>query len=309
MNRIHVLLAGMLLLLCSGCATVPYQFGKDVNYIHGPPLATNEPQITYGRPNKFLDASDWFWPGSLLGKLVLWNLKVDSHQMSPQTVAAVQQFMLDNELRDVKIRINEYDVRGEWRRTIHNTSIGFGWRYTMGIMGWLGYTIMPGRFFGGDHYNPYSNTINLFSDLPAVGLHESGHSKDFAQRTYKGTYGVIYSFVPLFNLYPEALASTEALSYLHAKGDSETLKSGYKLLYPAYGTYLGAGIGQFVASPAVLAVELGIIIPGHILGRKKARLLPTDIAPQADAPQTLAPLAASLAPAATTPAPAPQPTP
>jgi hypothetical protein len=291
MNRIFALLAGMLLLLCSGCATVPYHFGKEIEYVQGPPLAPNEPQFTYGRPNKFLDASDWFWPGSLLGKLVLWNLKVDSHQFSTQTVFAVQQFMTDNEIKNVKVRINEYDVVGEWRRTIHNTSIGFGWRYTMGVLGWLGYTIMPGRFFGGDNYNPYSNTINLYSDLPSVGLHEAGHSKDFAGRTYKGTYGVIYSFIPLFNLYPEALASTEALSYLYAKGDTDTLKSGYKLLYPAYGTYLGSGIGQFIAGPAVLAVELGVIIPGHIIGRVKAHKVPDNLTPQADAPKTPAPLA------------------
>ncbi|MEI8352759.1 MAG: hypothetical protein WCG36_10680, partial [bacterium] len=93
-------------------------------------------------------------------------------------------FMTDNELRDVKVRINEYSVGGELRRTIRNKSIGAGWRYTFGMMGWLGYTIMPGRFFGGDNYNPYSNTINLYSDLPCIGLHEAGHSKDFAGRTY-----------------------------------------------------------------------------------------------------------------------------
>ena len=148
MTRFKSFLAGSLL-FCAGCATTPYYYGADAEYIHGPRLAANEPQISYGRPNKFLDASDWFWPGSLLAKLILWNHKMDSHQISTHTVEAVQLFLKENDLRDVKVRINEYSVGGEFKRTVRNKSIGAGWRYTFGFMGWLGYTIMPGRFFGG----------------------------------------------------------------------------------------------------------------------------------------------------------------
>lgn len=283
MARLKSLIVGSLL-LCTGCATVPYQYGSDAKYIHGPRLGANEPQFSYGRPNKFLDASDWFWPGSLVAKLILWNRKVDSHQISTQTVVAVQQFLKDNDLRDVKVRINEYSVGGELKRTVRNKSIGAGWRYTFGIMGWLGYTIMPGRFFGGDNYNPYSNTINLYSDLPPVGLHEAGHSKDFAQRTYKGSYGFMYSFVPLFNLYPEAKASTEALSYLRAKGDTKESQSAYKLLYPAYGTYIGGSFANVVAAPWIYAVEAGVVIPAHIVGRVKAAHVPKELTPQPPPP-------------------------
>lgn len=262
------------LLLSAGCATVPYHYGTDAEYIHGPRLAAGEPQISFGRPNKVLDASDWIWPGSLLAKIILWNHKMDSHEISTQTVEAVQIFLEDNDLRDVKVRINEYSVGAELKRTVRNTSIGAGWRYTVGIIGWLGYTILPGRIFGGDNYNPYSNTINLYSDLPPVGLHEAGHSKDFAQRTYKGTYGVVYSVVPLFNLYPEYIASSEALSYLQAKGDRTELQNAYKLLYPAYGTYLGGAFADVVVAPWIYAVEAGIIIPAHIVGRNKAAHVP-----------------------------------
>jgi hypothetical protein len=268
------------LLSCAGCATVPYRFGKETDYVRGLKLAPNEPQFTYGTPYRFLDASGWMCPNSLFGKLILWNYKVDSHHISTQTVAAVQQFLADNELRDVKVRINDYCVGAEFQRTIRNKAIAPGWRFTFGLFGWLGYTIMPGRFFGGDNYNPYSNTINLYSDIIPVGLHESGHSKDFAQRTYKGTYAFMYSVLPGFNLYPEAKASTEALSYLRAKGDSAQSKAAYKILYPAYGTYIGGNASQWVAVPWNYVVQAGAVIPAHIVGRVKAARVPDHLAPQ-----------------------------
>ena len=264
----------LLVLVSAGCTTVPYHYGKDAGYIHGYRLPKGEPQIVTGRPNGFLDACDWIWPGSLLGKLMLWNVKVDSHQVSPETVAAIRQYLADNDLRDVKVRINGYSVREEWRRTFRNKAVGAGWRYTMGFVSWLGYTIMPGRFFGGDNYNPYSNTINIYSDLIPVGLHESGHSKDFAGRTWKGTYSVLYSLVPGFNLYPEGKASSDALSYMQDRGDFAMKKSGYKLLYPAYGSYIGADVGEWLETPWDLAVQLGAIVSGHIAGRVRAALVP-----------------------------------
>ena len=85
-------------------------------------------------------------------------------------------------------------------------AVGAGWRYTFGTISWLGDTIFPGRLLGGDHYNPYTNTVNIFSDAPAIGLHESGHAKDWARRKYKGTYAAIYG-LPVVPLWHEAVAS------------------------------------------------------------------------------------------------------
>ena len=127
MFRFRWLLLGALL-SCAGCATVPYQFGKDADYVHGLKLEPNEPQITYGTPHRFLDASGWIWPESLIAKLLLWNYKMDSHQISTQTVVAVQQYLADNELRDVKVRINDYCVGSELHRTFRNKAIAPGWR-------------------------------------------------------------------------------------------------------------------------------------------------------------------------------------
>ena len=161
----------------------------------------------------------WIWPGSLLGKLVLWNYKVDNHEISPETVQILKDYLEANELDDVQVRINQYAVGREWGRMRRNCGMSPWWKYNiLGLLSMVQYTIFPGRFFGGDHYNPYSNTINLYSDIPAIALHEAGHAKDFAYRYSKGAYALAYG-LPFFNLYAEARATQDAQSYLLELGD------------------------------------------------------------------------------------------
>jgi hypothetical protein len=145
--------------------------------------------------------------------------------------------------------------------------VGAGWRYTVGILSALGYTILPGRLFGGDNYNPYTNTINLYSDLPAVALHEGAHAKDFAVREYKGTYAFLYMW-PIVPLYTEAVATSDVLSYLWANADTEGEQAAYKVLYPAYATYVTGPFVDYTTPEGWIA--LAGVIPGHAIGRWKA---------------------------------------
>jgi hypothetical protein len=264
-----------------GCATQPYRPGAKIDYIVGYEMPPEQEQFVYGRPHGFLDASGWIWPGSLLSKLVLWNYKVDSHHVSPKTVSVLKQYLSYNELDNVKVRINAYSVADEWHRTFRNKAVGAGWRYILGFWSWLQYTIFPGRFFGGDNYNPYSNTINIYSDIPAILLHEGGHAKDFAQRTYKGTYAFAY-MLPFFALYPEALATRDALGYLRAYAPLYYQKQGYNILYPAYGTYVGGSIGEWLTMPWNYVAYAGGVIPGHIIGRIRSATLPEPTSSRAD---------------------------
>lgn len=261
------------MLILSGCANLPYSYSVKDKMHPDVPLPVGEEQISRSEPNRFLDASDWMWPGSLFTKLILWNSRMDSHQFSGETETVVQNYLSGNHLEDVKVRINAYNVPGELKRTIRNRSVGAGWRYTFGMIAWLQYTIMPGRFFGGDHYNPYSNTINLYSDVPAVALHEAGHAKDFSRRKLKGTYAFAY-MIPFFNLYPEAIATRDALGYLRTNEPLENQKEGYNTLYPAYGTYLGGNVGNWLAFPWSYAAMAAGVIPGHIAGRICSASLP-----------------------------------
>lgn len=261
--RLVFFFAALSLLLVSGCVSAPYQYGTgriEQDLLDSPRM---DQQYYQGEPNDFLDASDWIWPGSLIGKLLLWNTKVDSHQISDETIDALKIYIDENDLRNVQVLINCYKPGNQWKRLFRNKTIHPFWRYTLGIVSVAGYTVLPGRFFGGDSYNPYTNTINLYSDNVAVAIHEAGHAKDFGRRELKGTNAFIYA-LPLASLYYEGVASSDALSYFNDKHQTDNLKKGYEILYPAYGTYIG---GNLAGNATNTALQYVLVIPAHIAGR------------------------------------------
>jgi len=280
----------LIVILVSSCAHEPYTMGPKFINPDNVWLNPGEPQIEAGNPHEFLDfAGSWLNPFSLLAKLILWDRRIQNHQVSDDTVAVLQEYLDDNDLKSVKVRINQYAPAGEWSRLFRNHAVGAGWRYTLGVVTVAFYTILPGRFFGGDNYNPFTHTISIYSNHRAIALHEGGHAKDFEGAEMRGTYAAV-SVLPLAPLYYEAKATGDAVGYMREKNFKEMEKEGYKILYPAYGTYVG---GEFINlvdifSPidtaVALGVQLAIVIPGHIVGRIKAALVEVD-APDSAEPQ------------------------
>ncbi len=172
-----------LCLLLQGCAQIPYTYSR-INEPEGAILRPGDTQVDRGRPVKFVDFIGHYI-FSLPSKLILWNWKVENHKISPETERILNIYLADNQLSNVKVRLNQYAPGGEWRRLFKNRTVGAGWRYTIGFISVLFYTIFPGRVFGGDAYNPYTNTIYLYSDLPEIALHEGAHAKDFAIRKHR----------------------------------------------------------------------------------------------------------------------------
>jgi hypothetical protein len=268
-RRIHFLLqvaALFILTLTAGCAAVPYQYTGN---LENQAIWRDQPQIEIGRPNLFIDTLGNVV--SIPAKVILWNIRVDNHRISAGTVADLAEYLEQNDLRNVKIRVNQYAPGGEWNRLFRNRAVHFGWRYSLGALTNIFYTVLPGRVFGGDHYNPFTNTVNLYSDHPAIALHEAGHAKDLAQRRRKGTYAAI-RMLPLVPLYQEAKATGDTVGYLRDRRETEKEKNAYKILYPAYGTYVG---GEFLTWLPVgleisYLIRFGFAVPGHIVGRIKA---------------------------------------
>lgn len=259
-------------LVLGACATTPYRYGVDPQNTPADRYPAMQQQVYQGAPHKVLDAADWYWPNSLLGKLLLWNKDLDSHEISPQTLRVMRRYLACNDLGHVQVLANRYAPGNQWSRLFRNRTVGAGWRYTLGILSVSLYTILPGRFFGGDAYNPYTNTIYLYSDDASVALHEAGHAKDFAGRKYKGTHAALYA-LPFASLYYEARATSDALGYSQAEADAEQFKEEYRTLYPAYTTYIGGNL--LPSNPIGL---LGVI-PGHIVGGIRAASVPDDFQP------------------------------
>lgn len=260
-------------ILLSGCASAPYEFGTGRLAEDAALYPKMEQQFYIGEPHAFLDNAGWFWPDSLFRKLILLDTSIDNHKISPETLAALERYLVDNEMEHVQVLVNCYKPGNQWSRLFRNRTVGGGWRFTLGILSVVNYTIMPGRFFGGDAYNPYTHTIYLYSDNINVALHEAGHAKDFARRELKGTHAAIYS-LPFAPLYYEARASNDALSYLKAIDDVEQQADAYATLYPAYGTYLAGNLGRNASDPIV--VQLATAVPAHIVGRIAGAWRPDD---------------------------------
>jgi hypothetical protein len=260
---VGILLAAVVL---SACATVPYRPGQQIERAGTLALRPGEAQIERGRPNVAIDSVGWVL--GIPSKIILWNRKVDNHRISTNTEVALAHYLAANDMANVKVRVNQYAPGGEWSRLFRNKRVGWGWRYTFGLVGGLFYTILPGRLLGGDHYNPYTETINLYSDHPAIALHEGGHAKDFAEVSHPGSYAAL-NLIPLAPLYFEKEATADALGYVREHGTPEEQKAAYKILYPAYGTYVGGGLGQFAAPASPVLYVAGVLV-GHVAGRAEA---------------------------------------
>jgi hypothetical protein len=259
---------------------MPYQFGSASGYRTSAELEamTSQQPIERGQPNKVLDSVGWVF--GIPDKIVLWDRRVDNHRIGPQTETAVADYLAKNELASVKVRLNQYHPGDDWRRLAANESVGAGWRYTLGALSVLGETILPGRVIGGDHYNPFTNTMHIYSDVPSIAIHEAGHAKDFARREWKGTYAAVY-LLPIVPLYHEAKATNDALGYVLTEADSQTQREAYHILYPAYGTYIGGAFDTFgVFGPSGVGYLIGAI-GGHVFGRLQGDQL-ADSAPPRD---------------------------
>ncbi len=230
-------------------------------------LAINDVPIEVGREYPLLDGVGWVL--GIPGKILLWDRRVDNHSISDDTLSVMEDYLAQSNLQHVKVRANQYAPLKDWQRLRANKTVAWPWRYTLGTLSVAGEAIVPGRLFGGDHFNPFTQTIHLYSDIPAIAVHEGGHAKDFTRRKYQGTYAAAYLLVPMWH---ETLASEDAFAYIQARGEINRMMEANRILYPAYGTYLGNAIGSFVpdySSP----LYLGCVVAGHVNGRMLNRKL------------------------------------
>ena len=259
--------------LSGGCACGPYQFGRgwpDGLASCSPQDAPGQLEIAEGRPNKFVDSVGWVI--GIPGKILLWDRRVNNHCITPETTEAVAQYLQQNHVNDACLRINQYAPGEEWVRLTTNREVSAGWRYTLGTLSLVGYTLLPGRLFGGDRYNPYTNSVYIYSDVPALGVESAAYAKDVHGREYPGTYAAVNQ-LPAVSLWHDTVNTTDALGYLQATGNQEQQAEGIKILYPYYGAQMGGAVASVVG--AGILFPIGGAIVGHLSGATQTSRLPT----------------------------------
>lgn len=225
----------VIIFILSGCATAKPSSSK---------LAwQNGSQIEVGKPDLLVDTLGNIV--SLPKKIILLNLKIDNHKIGPETEQFIRDYIKDNPelMKDTKIRINQFTPVGEFKRLIKNKKISWWWRIFPGIP--ITMFSLCGRLLGGDHYNPYTDTVNIYSDIPAVALHETGHAVDVTKKVEEGwaDYYAVGRLLPPVTLHQEYEASQKAIDYLKEKKERKEENKAYRVLIPAYGTYAGGYTG------------------------------------------------------------------
>lgn len=258
---------------CIGCAATPYRYGGTYYTDCDATIKEDECQFERGARRPVLDGVGWVV--GIPSKILMLNPRINNHDVSERTEGKLQAYLACNGLDNVKVRINEYDPGGEWRRLSANKSVAWPIRYTVGTISVLGYTLLPGRVFGGDDYNPFTNTISLYSDVPAAAIYEGGAAKDYAQHNYKGLYAMSRVFPGIGLVWHEAHASSDTMGYLLENGSPEEIKEGYRTVYP---TYAMRGCPSIVVGD--VPVALPALAAGHVAGQTKAAYVSTAAAPQ-----------------------------
>lgn len=273
----------LLLIGMAGCRVLnPIEIPVATQQIAPELLDDETEQVEIGRPHKILDTAGWIV--GIPDKILLWDRRVNRHAISEPTLDATADYLTANNLPHVKVRANQYAPLKDFGRLRKNKTVAWPYRYTLGVLSVAGEAIVPGRLFGGDHFNPFTQTVHLYSDVPSIALHELAHAKDFTRRTYQGTYALAYSVLPIWH---ETLASQDVFAHLYERGDREGVVEANRILYPAYATYIGNGIGNWVPNYA-LPVYYGSVIAGHANGRMLSRHVDHQLAVfQAKAPGSI----------------------
>lgn len=274
-------IAAILALLAAGCATTPYKYGRFHPQSPGG-VRLQAIEVVYGKPRKTLDRI-----GYVLGtpaRLVTLNKKTNNHHVSAETVEKLKVYLAVNDITDVYVAVNEYDPKGQWQRLRENTRVAPGWRYSLGTLSWLGYTVLPNRIFGGDRYSPYTNTLNLSSDVPAQVLSAAAYAKDIHSQRLPGTYAALFNDMPVLSVVREAKATHDVLSYARARGDWKAEEQAYHVLYPRIGGATVGTAGRLVPTVGPL-LHLAGVGAGHAVGRTVAYFeRPKEVKPIEKAP-------------------------
>lgn len=222
-----------------GCARPTYQYGLKHRTDPKPDLNSVN-AITFGGAHPKLDRLEYcvHYP---LEKFKQWLPRKqpppDPMQRRRDTLFKAQEFLVLNELTDVKIDVREYDPEEQWRRLRENQLIHPFWKYTAGSVAHLGYAWFPGRVFHYDKYNPYTNTLSINSSKPSMAVYEAAEAKNIRDRSYPGSYAAA-SYLPIVPLVKDVRVANDVLSYARVQGEWELERELYPQIYSAFGSDL-----------------------------------------------------------------------
>ncbi|MEK6901325.1 MAG: hypothetical protein AABX37_03220 [Nanoarchaeota archaeon] len=213
--------------------------------------------VEYGLDDALSRAASFV--GSMPTRAVLASAKVAGYpreETQQDIAAAIPQLGLENTT-----------VRLGYSRVLHDTyrlftdeklkDISLVGRVLLGVPTTM-ITGLLGKLTRLDYYNPFTKTVTVYSDVPAIARHELGHAKDFQSGKYPSLYALARGILPI-TWYQELKASWIAHRSLGAEQKGQT----GRYLMPAFATYLFPA-AQYVAGIAFLPFMLGAHVMGNV---------------------------------------------
>lgn len=226
----------LFLLTWAGCASSSYQFGMP-NRPLTPAASEEANQLTFGGEQPRLDRAErWIhYPSE---KLRQWlpgkEPTLDPEERRSLALGKAQEYLELNELNDVHIDVRQYDPATQWQRLRENDRIHPIWKYTDGTLSHLSYTLMPGRVFRTDSFNPYTNTLSLNSTDPAMALYTAAEAKIIFNRRYPGLYLAACRF-PIVGISNSVQVANDVLSYARIRQDWDSERELTPQIYSNFG--------------------------------------------------------------------------
>lgn len=275
-------LAVTMILMSAGCVNGPRTFHASIRELDRTVSSaensedqrpTPDIEVVQGNPSNVVDGLGWIV--GIPRRIVLWDRRVDNHRVQPETMAEVATYAKVNELDGLCVRVNQYAPIDEWKRLTKNDQVSPGWRYSVGVLSLVGYTLLPGRIVGVDNYNPYTNSVYVYSDVPALAMEAAAYAKDVKHRDLPGTYAAVNT-LPVVSVWHETINTQDTLDYLQTHGTYDDQREGLAILYPNYGASVGGAVGSLFGFTGVF--EIGGAVVGHMSGwHKAAQVDPRDI--------------------------------
>ncbi len=229
-------------LLLSGCIQKNYRYG-----IANQALTSKLPQtpnlITLGGRHPRIDSIERavHYPSQVFRQWFPPKLpEADPELQRLRAIQTATDYLDDNGLRGVYVDVREYNPREQWSRLRSNTRIAPFWKYTGGTLYHIGYCVVPGRAFGLDSYNGFTNTLSVNSTSPANAILHAGYVKKLYDQKYPGTY-IAGNWLPIMPLLRDTSVSSDVLTYARLKGDWPLEKD---LLPTAYAKIGGDTVAQ-----------------------------------------------------------------
>ncbi len=194
----------------------------------------------------------------------------EAMQQSPptvNTVATAVDYLSKNGLYDVKVRVSQYDPVGDWHRLGNNRRIAAPVRYSLGAMSVLKETMLPGLLTGRDLYNPYTNTINLNSDRPALAVEQAAYAKDIRSRKRPELY-LLAQKIPGGELSKIVRPKQDVVNYFAKYGSPIQQRQARSILVPKLFSEIGGEIGDFIPSSGPVFSIAGRVV-GNVVARRR----------------------------------------